>query len=396
MSHSLKILVLTTSYPSDQNDPSGIFIAKLLEALARRNHDITVLAPSNGLFYGSKILAGIKVHRFGYFHPRSLEKLTNTAGGIPETVSKSLLAKIQIPLMMSVFLIESLFLSSKADCIYANWIGAGVIGAITKLFRGKPLVVSFRGDDGYMARDKPFWRWITKWVIKNSEYIAPVSKELNNIMLELGADPHKCTLPRFGVDLDFFHPQEKSEVADEVKIIFVGAILRKKGVQDLFQAFLGLPKSRLIMVGDGTDIQELRSLNRKLGIAHRTEWKGMLSPSEVAEQIRSADVLCLPSYTEGRPNVVNEAMASGIPVVATAVGGIPDMVVEGQTAFLYTPGDVKTLQALLKRLVDDRALRTKMGRNSRVFVQQRNLTWDTTALDFEELFLKALNVTVKK
>jgi glycosyltransferase involved in cell wall biosynthesis len=122
----------------------------------------------------------------------------------------------------------------------------------------------------------------------------------------------------------------------------------------------------------------------------------MLSPSEVAEQIRSADVLCLPSYTEGRPNVVNEAMASGIPVVATAVGGIPDMVVEGQTAFLYTPGDVKTLQALLKRLVDDRALRTKMGRNSRVFVQQRNLTWDTTALDFEELFLKALNVTVKK
>ena len=89
-----RVLVLTTSYPSDDQDPSGIFIAKLLRAIKERGYSIKVVAPSNGSFYGRRLLDGIEMVRFGYFRPRSLEKLTRGAGGIPENMACKLFGPI--------------------------------------------------------------------------------------------------------------------------------------------------------------------------------------------------------------------------------------------------------------------------------------------------------------
>lgn len=390
-SRKLKLLVLTTTYPSDENDPSGIFIAKLLASMRSRGYSIKVVAPSNGIFHGRKVLDGIETIRFGYFWPRSLEKLTTTAGGIPENMANSLLAKIQLIPMMAAFLFTSLSEIRGMHAIYANWLGSGIIGAVANLLTGKPLVVSFRGDDGYLARDRFLWRVLTKWVINRSAAIAPVSRELGEIMLSLGAPRRKCHVPRFGIDTEMFRPSD-TPLSDRetVRLLFVGSLIVRKGLHDLINILTDSAFKRVILtvVGDGVYGPELKLQVRKLGLESRVEWKGILPPAEVAVLMRKSDILCLPSYMEGRPNVVNEAMASGLPVISTRIGGIPDMVVEGETALLFNPGDLPALKQCLEKLVSNRELRQKMGKAGREFLMKSGVSWDSTAEEFDALFSK--------
>jgi len=384
-----KILVLTTCYPSDEHDPSGIFIARLLEAVQRRGFHITVLAPSVGTFYGRRTVNGIETIRFGYFFPRSLERLTVGLGGIPENIRKSLLAKFQVIPMMAVFVAMALREARRCHVVYANWIGAGVVGAIVRRLTGKPLVVSFRGDDGYLARDRPLWRRFTKFVLGRASIVAPVSSELLDIMRDLGATDSQCCLPRFGIDRDMFRPPDcRTKHDGDVRALFVGALIPKKGLQDVFEAMKdpALARVRLVIVGDGYYADDLRSLCANAGLAGRTEWKGLLSHEEVAEIMRAADLLCLPSYTEGTPNVVKEAMASGLPIVATTVGGIPDLVKHGETGLLFEPGNVGELRLCLAKLVDDAALRLRMGAAGHARISESGLSWDAAAEDFDRIF----------
>jgi glycosyltransferase involved in cell wall biosynthesis len=389
-----KVLVLTTSYPSDDQDPSGIFIAKLLRAIKERGYSIKVVAPSNGSFYGRRSLDGIKTVRFGYFRPRSLEKLTRGAGGIPENMAASLLARFQLFPMMLAFLYVALREVRGSDVVYANWLGAGIIGALVNLFTRKPLIVTFRGDDGYLARDRLFWRVLTKWVARRSTIVAPVSGELMKIMLELGLPPEKCHLPQFGVDAATFHPPEGMRTpGEEVRLLFVGSLIPRKGLHDLLEA-LGDPRLkrvRLIVVGDGALAPRLIALCESLGLKDQTEWMGTVPPAEVAEFMRSSDLLCLPSYMEGRPNVVNEAMASALPVIATRIGGIPDMVEEGKTAFLHDPGNAGELRGHIQTLVADAELRNKMGKAGHDFLVKSGVSWDSTAEEFDVLFSRLMN-----
>jgi glycosyltransferase involved in cell wall biosynthesis len=110
----------------------------------------------------------------------------------------------------------------------------------------------------------------------------------------------------------------------------------------------------------------------------------------VAEEMRRSDILCLPSFTEGSPNVIKEAMACGLPVVASRVGGVPDLVREGETGLLFEAGDASQLRSCLAKLVADGYLRQKMGAAAREHILVSGMTWDDTAKDFEDIFLRVL------
>ncbi len=393
------ILVLTTTYPSHQGDWQGAFIHSLILAIRRKGFEVTVLAPSNGERYGNHTLDGVQVMRFGYFWPRSLERLTIGAGGIPENISKSFLAKFQIIPMTLLFIVRALILSKKADIIYSNWIGAGFVGAVAGTITGKPMVVSFRGDDGYLARDRTLWRLATKWVIKKSAYVTAVSSELINIMKGLGADPQRLSTPRFGVDSEIFYPNcEVRQNRGKLKIIFVGSLIPKKGLQDLIEAMTSpqFANTELIIVGDGYYGPELKKLaNRKLN-GRCVEWMGIVPPVKVGEVLRESDILVLPSYTEGSPNVIKEAMATALPVIGARVGGVPELVDHGRTGFLYEPGAIEELRDYLGKLVEDKDMRLQMGISSRRKLNEAGLDWDSTAEDFEKIFLSTLKKVHEK
>jgi glycosyltransferase involved in cell wall biosynthesis len=388
-----KILALTTSYPSKEEDPSGVFIAKLLAAISGRGYSVKVVAPSHGTFYGRRNVGGIETIRFGYFWPRSLERLTRGAGGIPESMAHSLLARLQLFPMMIAFFFVSFVQSRGADIVYANWLGAGIVGALVNLFTRKPLVVSFRGDDGYLARDRFIWRILAKWVIARTAVVAPVSGELLDIIRGLGTPEQKCHLPLFGVDIDMFRPDEaRADTGPEVRLLFVGSLSPRKGLHDLLEALddPALKNVRLTIVGEGLYGPQLMEMCERLGLKHSTDWKGILPPVEVAALMRSSDILCLPSYMEGRPNAVNEAMASGLPVIATRVGGIPDMAPEGKAALLFDAGNIQQLRQCLVRLVSDPELRKRMGAAGREFLMKTGVSWDSTAEEFDAIFAGVL------
>lgn len=383
------ILVLTTSYPSHEQDWSGIFIAKLLAAMSRRGHRVRVVAPSDGVFHGTRVVHGIEARRFGYFIPRSWERLTRGGGGIPENLAKSYLAKLQVLPMMVAFLVASLRNSRGFDLLYANWLGAGIIGAAVNVLSGKPLIVSFRGDDGYLARDRIVWRILTKWVSRRAAAIAPVSSELLHILRSLGVAPEKLHLPRFGVDTDMFRPSEsKNSSPERLQVMYAGALIPKKGLHILFEALDDerLGHVHLLIAGEGHYSDQLKTLCEMAGLSDRTRWTGSLTPLAVASEMRRSDILCLPSFTEGSPNVIKEAMASGLPVVASKVGGIPDLVRHGETGFLFEVGNVEELRECIGTLAANEGLRMRMGRAAREFVMRSGMSWDDTAKDFEAIF----------
>jgi len=387
------ILVLTTTYPTHQGDWKGAFIHNLILAIQRKGFEVTVLAPSNGDGYGNFTIDGVQVIRFGYFWPRSLECLTTGAGGIPENISKSFLAKFQVVPMTLLFILRSLILSRKADIIYSNWIGAGFVGAIAGTITGKPNVVSFRGDDGYLARDRRLWKIATKWVIKKSSYVTAVSSELITIMKDLGADPQRLSVPRFGVDSEIFYPHcDLRQSTRSLKIVFVGSLIPKKGLQDLIEAMSSplFTNTALVVVGDGYYGTELKRLAGEKLKDRSVEWKGIIPPIKVGEVLRESDILVLPSYTEGSPNVIKEAMATALPVIGSRVGGVPELVDHGRTGFLYEPGDIEELRGCLGKLVENEEMRFQMGSSARQKLNEAGLDWDSTAEDFEKIFLAAL------
>jgi glycosyltransferase involved in cell wall biosynthesis len=351
-----------------------------------------VVAPSDGSHFGRRRLFGIETIRFGYVWPRSLLRLTRGAGGVPENLKASYLARLQVLPMMAVFCGVALLQARTMDAVYANWIGAGIVGAVTALLTGKPLIVSFRGDDGYLARDRPLWRRLTKWVSSRADVIAPVSEDLRRILIDLGVDEQKVTMPRLGVDMDLFHPPVRDRSSSRVTVLFVGSLIFRKGLHDLLEAFADdrLVATKLEIVGDGLHRQELRKLASEYGLDDRIEWQGALPPVEVSERMRCADIFCLPSYMEGRPNVIREAMACALPVIATRTGGIPEMVVEGDTALLSDAGDVKGLRENLVTLVEDAGLRVRMGEAGHARLVGTGVTWDVSGEDFDGIFSSVL------
>ncbi len=384
-----RILVLTTSYPNSSDDWSGVFIHKLNVALAARDYEIVVLAPSNGEYYGLNKFDGITVIRFAYFWPRKMERLCSGAGGIPENLNKTWLAKVQLITMTVVFFFESLRKSGNADVIYANWLGAGLVGALAGLIRKLPLITSFRGDDGYLAKERLLWRIVSKFVIARSSALAPVSRQLAEICEELGAEKRKVFTPGFGVDTGMFCPVRKSYYeTGPVRIVFAGSLIPKKGVQDLLRALSSSEFNNTVLdvVGEGFLADDLKKLAQECNISYRINWLGLATPKQVAEIMQYSDILCLPSHTEGSPNVVKEAMSCGLPVVATRVGGVPDLVTDGVTGFLFEIGNIDQMRGKLTLLIQDPALRQTMGEKGRKKILDSGMDWDSTAKQFDQIF----------
>ncbi len=152
---------------------------------------------------------------------------------------------------------------------------------------------------------------------------------------------------------------------DPPLILFLGQIGRRKGVFDLIQAVSLLDESfRLIIGGDG-ELQRGQALSQELGVSEKIQFAGWLSKVEKEHLLARADIFVLPSYNEGMPMAILEAMSWAIPVVATPVGGIPEVIIEGQEGLLVNSGDIPGLAHALKRLLTAPSLRRELGEAGR-------------------------------
>ena len=172
------------------------------------------------------------------------------------------------------------------------------------------------------------------------------------------------------------------------RLIFVGRLAAIKGVAVLLEAFARIrethPDAALTLVGDGPERKALEALATRLGIAGAVDFAGYLSQTQVADRLSRADIFALPSFAEGVPVVLMEAMASRLPVIAPRVAGVPELVEDGVSGFCVSPGDADMLTARIDALLSDPALRASMGAAGRAKVEAE---FDQTA---EAAWLKRL------
>ncbi len=171
-------------------------------------------------------------------------------------------------------------------------------------------------------------------------------------------------------------------------VLFLGRLEQNKGVFDLLEAISALrsaiPDVRLVCAGEG-DRRGVARYAERLGIADAVQFAGWVGPSGKRALLESAAAFVLPSYTAGLPVSLLEAMAAGVPVIASPIGGIPEVVVDGVSGFLVAPGDIQTLQRLLRKLLVDRKLADRIGSAARESVRLR-FSPERTIPQIEELY----------
>ena len=242
--------------------------------------------------------------------------------------------------------------------------------------RGIPVVVSLRGSDvpGYDPHNSSLQRAhrllapLTRWIWRRANRVVAVCESLGQLALRTWPDLRYAVVPN-GVDLALFHPADPASriPSGRIRCVAVARLIERKGLGDLIRALALLEPGRfeLEIVGGGADEDVLRELAAELGVAREVRFMGPLSRAGVAERLRQADLFTLPSSAEAFGNVFAEALASGLPIVGSATGGIPDLVEHGSNGLLVPSGDVHALAGAIRYLANDPELRAEMALRNR-------------------------------
>lgn len=235
---------------------------------------------------------------------------------------------------------------------------------------GIPLVVTYHGSevhDGLVNRRKG-WQ-MCRDVFKYAELNLPVGRELESI-LRRHADPQgQCETLLLGVDQSRFFPSSKKQ--KDGSVLFVGHVQQAKGIFDLLIAWkkvkIVCPNAVLTVVGSDFSDGEFSKRVGSLDIADSVRMLGPLPNQTIPDVMRESSLFCLPSYGEGTPVSIMEAMSCGLPIVATRVGGIPDVVCHNQTGLLVDKGDFDGLAQALISLLSKPAELTRLSQAARMF-----------------------------
>jgi glycosyltransferase involved in cell wall biosynthesis len=262
---------------------------------------------------------------------------------------------------------------------------------IKKLYK-IPYIVSLRGGDvpGFRPYDfgmyhrliTPFLRLIWRQasaVIANSKGLRQLANAFDP-RFEIPVIPN-------GIDLKTYKVAERDWSSPH--LLSAGRIVHQKGLDLAMRALGGLKDLdwEWQIAGDGPQMPILRSLARELGIERRVQFLGWQSREQLMKSYQRANIFLFPSRHEGMPNAMMEAMASGLPVVASCIAGNEELVVDGKTGYLVTTEDVESLRAALKKILSDPALRKQMGAGSRQHVEE-NYSWESTAKQYALLLEK--------
>jgi len=289
---------------------------------------------------------------------------------------------------------------NNVDIINAHWIFPDAVSAvyISRLLR-IPCVVSARGCDINKYSASYFRRKLINWTLHNSDHITVVSNALKESIINIyNIDKNKITIIPNGVDESIFHLMDQDTCRNALDLtlkskilLFVGQLHPVKNIATMLKALAIIKNNKklifnTIIIGAGPLEFELKKLASDLGLtSSEVDFKGQQTHTDVATYFGAADLLCLPSLREGRPNVVIEALATGLPVVASNVGGIPELINSSNGA-LVSPSDEIELAKAISVSMD------KNWDRSEIASTQSASSWDSCAKQYLDLFTKVLKL----
>ncbi len=375
--------MLTTGFPRFKGDLFGQFILELAKELQAQGTTVEVIAPHEaGIPFADKI-EGVQVRRFSYMWPLHWQCLAY-GGGMPTNIKNSWLARLQIPFFIVAFWAYVRRISSNYQIIHCHWTPTGIIGHWAG--SGRPLVLSVRGTDVKWMENR-WLAWLNRRVYGWADRILGVSAEITQKLEENGVQKRKMRVVYNGVDSRFTPACTKTArknldlPQDMFIVLFVGLLVPVKGLDILLEALGILDNNRVLcaFVGEGPQQHELAIQAQRLGLTQQVHFAGRRPTAEIPSWLNAADVLVLPSQSEGRPNVVLEAQACGRAVVATRVGGTPELIEDSKTGLLVDSGDAVGLAAALQRLLEDPVLCQQLGQHARSHIEASDMTWKSSA-----------------
>ena len=362
----LKVLFITHAYPDRPGSFRGRLVYRMARGLRQRGVEVHVLTPR--VYDDSPLkqtdVRGVRVRRFVY-----------------PSGNRILLSFDRIPVFRMMLFFISAFLKGfglvrrhRYHIIHGHWILplGPVAAALGKLFH-IPTVVQAHGSDVHTYAGKNrIMQKLTCFTVRRSRKVLGVSRDLSRTlqaMCKSRAD-HFGYHPTF-IDGKLFSPGPPEERGRMV--IFAGGLLENKGILPLIEAaesFLAAaPDLHLTFLGDGPLKSSIENWIEEKGLGGRVTLAGVVPYNDMARHLRRAFVLVLPSYQEGLPSIVIEALACGTPCIATAVGEIPNIIHQGQNGLLIAPGSPEEIAAAVMKLVRNQVLYSEMKKNCRESVK---------------------------
>ncbi|HWN44273.1 MAG TPA: glycosyltransferase family 4 protein, partial [Thermoanaerobaculia bacterium] len=369
----------------------------LARGLVRLGDRVTVLAPHAAGVPARWEDQGVETVTFRYAperyevlgYGRSLEADERVKGG----------AAIAAPLY-ALGLLRAIRKTRRFDLVHAHWIVPnGVIAAMAGRF---PLAIGLHGSDVFLA-EKPGMRRAAAWALRRSRLLTGCSPELVDRVRALGFPEERSRVIAYGVDVDTFSPgrsdwRERLGVpADAPLVLSVGRMATKKGFHVLMEALPEILASgaHVVLAGGGDLLPDFRREAERF--PGRLHLPGPVLRDTLPDLYRAADLFVLPAVhdskgnVDGLPNVILEAMASGLPVVASGISGIPLAVEDGRTGLLVPERDPAALAGALQKLLANRELARAMGERGR-HKAEAELTWDAVASRYREGYVAALSM----
>jgi glycosyltransferase involved in cell wall biosynthesis len=394
ISSRMRILHVVTAFPRQKGDPIAPWLVELLQRLRARGHEIDVLASSyRGL--GDQDQDGIRVHRFRYF-PARWERLTHEETA-PDRMRRSPLYTI-MPLFFLLAGMRrawSLARRHHYDIVHVHWpMPMVLLGWAARRARPTPMVTTFYGIELRWVQSRlPFLKWLVRRAARTSSQAVAISsytaRELRKFVdVPIEVIPYTAEFP----------PPSSAVTARATtpSILFVGRLIERKGVQHLIRALGAVRErtpARLVIIGDGPERPHLEELAGDAGVAEYVDFRGRVSDEELRQAYATAKVFVLPSVldarqdTEGLGVVLLEAMNYSVPVIASDIGGITDIVQPDRTGILVPPGDEAALANALSRVLTDPGFAHTLGEAGRQRLHDA-FSWERIVDRWEEVYAR--------
>ncbi|GAK57003.1 glycosyl transferase group 1 [Candidatus Vecturithrix granuli] len=373
------ILIINYEFPP-VGGGGGVATYYIARELCRKGYEVSVLTSRFGSQRWRETIENIRVYRVPVLRKRRdycsvLEMATFILSSIP----------------MLFFLL----LTCHYDLIHIFFgVPSGPLGYLAKKIFGVPYLIRMGGGDvpGFRPfQYKKLYKILTPFLNilwRNADFLVANSDGLCKMASGVFPDLPICVIPN-GVDTRRFTNGHRRSPAPVVRILFVSRLIRRKGLQFLIEAIPQIAQQAkfpfvIKVVGDGPDKQEFLQLVKENRVEEHIRFYGYVDHADLPHYYLDADIFVLPSLAEGMPNVVLEAMGSGLPVVATRVAGSEELVQDGENGFLVDAKNVEALAQALITLINQPELREQMSKGAKMMA--RKYTWNIVTEHYTALY----------
>ena len=404
---TIKVISIVAAFPRNKDDIIIPWFVKLVQKLKRENIEVAVFTSSyKGL--KSSNFDDINVNRFRYF-PSTFENMTHDVSVI-EKLKANKVYYLVLPFFTIFGIIYSVkfALKNNFDIIHVHWpFPLSIFGIAMKSIRNRPMIYTFYGADILLARRNGIYRMLLKLVLRKADKVTVISSYTKKILNEISPDTEVTVIP-FGSSissvLDSDISSDRFIIRKKIKeILFVGRLVERKGVIYLIKAFRNILERykepiRLVIVGDGPERNNLEQESYTLGIEQNVKFTGFISDNILSDYYNSADIFVLPAIidshgdTEGLGVVLIEAMLRGIPVVASNVGGIVDIVKNNRTGILVNEKDIDQLANAIIELLENKKRAKHLSDNAIEYLKNK-FSWDYIVQKYLNIYKCLTNST---